>query len=301
MSEDGSPDLNDQAVARCREMGFDELAAFVEDCLEKPHGPDPGGDRPRTREEFGALWAMLREKHAALPDDPPPPPPPRSPLAKARDKRESTMGHLRRARGGESRANKRAIRTMEDTLDRLDREIERRLAAGETHGYGHARARTPEGPKRRRRDAMYRLLGKIERAFEPEPTGRLRWRPFEAQDPSPENIREHYEGHLRRQGKLDKFDQGRLKAATDLPYKEWWVPAEGFGGFDAYSILSFEHTGKVLLECPIWGNAAYVVDAGEEVWKDMTKRAMVESGLAEQIPHRGEDWPQKIRRALDLA
>lgn len=117
---------------------------------------------------------------------------------------------------------------------------------------------------------------------------------------SPENIREHYEGHLRRQGKADRFDQRRLDAALELPWIDWWVPEEGFRGFDAYGILTFGGTEKVLLECPIYGNAAYVVDAGEGVWKDMTKRAMVESGLAEQIPHRGEYWPQKIGRALGL-
>lgn len=132
------------------------------------------------------------------------------------------------------------------------------------------------------------------------PTGRLRWTPFEAAEPTAENIRRHYRDHLRRQGKEDKFDQRRLDAALALPYVDWLVPDEGFGGFDAYSILTIEGTSKVLLECPIWGNAAYVVDADQEVWKGMTKRGLVESGLAKQIPHRGEDWPEKIRRALDL-
>jgi hypothetical protein len=73
------------------------------------------------------------------------------------------------------------------------------------------------------------------------------------------------------------------------------VPEEGFGGFDAYGIFTFEGTSKVLLECPIYGNAAYVVDADQGDRKNMTKRGMVESGLAEQIPHHGEDWPAKIR------
>ncbi len=132
------------------------------------------------------------------------------------------------------------------------------------------------------------------------PTGRLRWTPFEAAEPTAENIRRHYRDHLRRQGREDKFDQRRLDAALALPYVEWLVPDEGFGGFDAYGILTIEGTSKVLLECPVWGNAAYVVDADQEVWEGMTKRAMVESGLAKQIPHRGEDWPAKIRQALDL-
>jgi len=78
------------------------------------------------------------------------------------------------------------------------------------------------------------------------------------------------------------------------------VPEEGFGGFDAYGVFTFEGTSKVLLECPIYGNAAYVVDADQGDWKNMTKRGMVESGLADQIPHRGEDWPAKITQALGI-
>lgn len=132
------------------------------------------------------------------------------------------------------------------------------------------------------------------------PTGRLRWRPFRAAEPTPANIRGHYREHLRRQGKADTFDQRRLDAALALPYEDWYVPEEGFGGFDAYGVFTFRHTAKVLLECPIWGNAAYVVEDEQGAWKDMTKRAMVDSGLAKQIPHRGENWPAKIRRALDL-
>lgn len=33
---------------------------------------------------------------------------------------------------------------------------------------------------------------------------------------------------------------------------------------------------KVLLECPIWGNAAYVIDADEQVWREKTKQQMTD-------------------------
>jgi hypothetical protein len=77
-------------------------------------------------------------------------------------------------------------------------------------------------------------------------------------------------------------------------------PEEGLGGFDAYGIFTIEGTSRVLLECPVYGNAAYVVDADQGDWKNITKRGMIESDLAEQIPHRGEDWPAKIRQALGI-
>lgn len=155
----------------------------------------------------------------------------------------------------------------------------------------------------RQRGFVERIRRKINSTFgtaAESPTDRLRWRPFESAEPTPANIRRHYHDHLRRQGKADRFDQRRLDAATALPYVDWWVPEEGFGGFDAYGIFTFEGTSKVLLECPIYGNAAYVVDADQGDWKNMTKRGMIESGLAEQIPHRGEDWPAKIKRALGI-
>jgi hypothetical protein len=148
--------------------------------------------------------------------------------------------------------------------------------------------------------AVNRISKAVDRAFKPQPTGRMQWRPLPPGEASPQKIRGHYHERLRREGRLDKFDQARLDTATALPYEEWWVPTEGFGGFDAYSIISFAHTGKVLLECPIYGNAAFVINADEEVWREMTKQELTDSGLAERIPHQGENWPLKVRQALDL-
>jgi len=111
----------------------------------------------------------------------------------------------------------------------------------------------------------------------------------------------HYRERLQHEGRIDRLNQDRLATATALRYKEWWVPTEGFGGFDAYNIISFEHTNKVLLECPIYGNAAYVIDAPEEVWQEMTKQQLTESGLAVRIPHQGANWPAKVRQAFDIA
>lgn len=147
---------------------------------------------------------------------------------------------------------------------------------------------------------MSKLLGDIENAFKRRPTGRFQWRPLPPGEASPQRVRGHYRQRLHHEGRLDKFDQDRLDTATALPYKKWWVPTEGFGGFDAYSIITFAHTNKVLLECPIYGNAAYVINADEEVWREMTKQELADSGLAEKISHRGENWPTKVRRALDL-
>jgi hypothetical protein len=43
-----------------------------------------------------------------------------------------------------------------------------------------------------------------------------------------------------------------------------------------------------------------VINADEEVWREMTKQELTDSGLAERIPHQGETWPVKVRQALEL-
>jgi hypothetical protein len=206
------------------------------------------------------------------------------------------LGHLESAPGN-PKVKKRDVKQMRQTLKRLDKTIEEMEESGE---YEHPSVANPETPKQAGKRTLSKLLGDIERAFQRRPTGRFQWRPLPPGEASPQKVRGHYRERLHHEGRLDKFDQDRLDQATALPYEEWWVPTDGFGGFDAYSIISFSHTDKVLLECPIYGNAAYVIDAEVEVWREMTKHELAESGLAEKIPHRGDDWPKRVRRALDL-
>jgi hypothetical protein len=47
----------------------------------------------------------------------------------------------------------------------------------------------------------------------------------------------------------------------------------------------FDHTERVLLECPVEDNAIYVLDSGEDRLLRMTKRELRESG-EEGHPHR---------------
>lgn len=294
LSEDGSPEVNEQAVERCREMGFGELEGFIKGNLERRWESAPGGERPRSIEEFRVLWKLLRDKFDAMPPDPSPK---IDPLRKARAKRERTEDLVYDEAPGNPKFKKKDIKQMRQTLDKLDREIEEMEESGE---YDGPPTPLPDTPKRVAGRTVSKLLGDIENAFARQPTGRFQWQPLPPGEASPQKVRGHYRERLHHEGRLDKFDQARLDEVTALPYEEWLVPTEGFGGFDAYSILTFAHTSKVLLECPIYGNAAYVIDAEEEVWREKTKQELTASGLAENIPHRGEDWPAKIRQALDL-
>ena len=141
-------------------------------------------------------------------------------------------------------------------------------------------------PRSRLASRLYRSSSKTSRALL-HPTGRFQWRPLPQGQASPQRVRGHYRERLDHEGRLDKFDEDRLATATSLPYEEWWVPTERFGGFDAYSIISFAHTDKVLLECPIYGNAAYVIDAPTEVWQDQA-RAHRGGPCGEDSPPGGE-------------
>ena len=281
-------------MERCRKMDFDEHADFLSDCLYRLYDPDPAGERPHSMDELRMVWRLLRQKQEAMPPDPPPS---LNPLQKACAKRKRTESLLYDEAPGNPEFKKKHLKRMRQTLDSLNREIERLDATSE---YDHAPPPVPETPRRAAGRTVSKLLGDIENAFKRRPTGRFQWRPLPPGEASPQKVRGHYRERLHHEGRLDKFDQDRLDQATALPYEEWWVPTDGFGGFDAYSIISFSHTDKVLLECPIYGNAAYVIDAEVEVWREMTKHELAESGLAQKIPHRGDDWPKKVRQALDL-
>jgi hypothetical protein len=188
---------------------------------------------------------------------------------------------------------------MKTRLPALEREVAR-LSAEEEHHHAESFAQYQRQANSPRGRAVERIVRKIDRRFRAQPTGRIHWQPLPAGEATPTKLRHYYHDRLSQEGRLDKFDEDRLDKATELPWVEWWVPTEEFGGFDAYSIISFAHTEKVLLECPIYANAAYVINAAEDVWREMTKQDLVDSGLAVKVPHQGRHWDAKIRRALEL-
>lgn len=288
MQDDAAPYMD-----RCRELGIDEHAQVIVDWLEQRYDPDPGGDRPHDKDAFLAAWRLLRQKVDAMPPDPPAP---LSPLEKAYRKRRRTKDLLNWA-PGDPKFSKKDIYKMQKTLAELNREIDYMEERG---GYNTRPAHPADTPRQDAARKASRIFAQIENVFEPQPTGRIHWQPLPRPEATPQRIRRHYRERLHLEGRLDKYDEERLTQATALPYVDWWVPTEGFGGFDAYSIFTFDHTTKVLLECPIYGNAAYVINADMEVWREMKKQELIESGLAENIPHQGEHWPAKIRHALDL-
>jgi hypothetical protein len=81
-----------------------------------------------------------------------------------------------------------------------------------------------------------------------------------------------------------------------LSPSECYVGREGWKG---YVVFTFESTSRVLLECPIEGNALYVLD---ENWKTMLGLSKGEirerhQGQHVRVVHRG-DWLSRAETAL---
>ncbi len=260
------------------------------------YDPDPGWDRPHTREEFLVVWRLLRKKSDSMSPDPSPPP---NPLEKAYAKRGRTEDLLYDEAPGNPKFNKKQIRQMERTLDKLDREIEEMEATGK---YDPPPAPATETQKQVAARTATKIFEDIESAFERKLTGRrLQWRPARPGSLSIGNIRRHCEERRLRDPEF-KFDMDRIEKAYELGPDD--PPWEGPDGFDGYIIFTFPGTAKALMECPEIGNAAYVIHKDWESWSQMNKQELMaeaeRGGEVTRILHHGEDWPTKVRQALDL-
>ncbi|MDQ3522687.1 MAG: hypothetical protein M3434_10180, partial [Gemmatimonadota bacterium] len=95
---------------------------------------------------------------------------------------------------------------------------------------------------------------------------------------------------------LKDFSQDRLDKMLALPRSNWKKGKEGFFG---YIVLMFDHTDRVLLECPVEGNAIYVLNSGEDRLLRMKKQQLRESGEAIRIFHTG-DWYRRLKDELGI-
>lgn len=289
--------MNDQVVVRCREMGVDELASFIGDSLEKMHDPDPRWDRPYTYDEFLVVWRQLRKKADAISHNPSAP---RNPLEKAYAKRRRAKNLLYGESPDSLRLNKKDKHQIKLRLDSLNLHIEKMEESGE---YDLSSSSAPKTPKQEAARTATRVFEDIELAFKQQPKGgrRLQWRPGRSGSLSIGSIRRYCE-ERRRSDPEFKYDMGRIEKAYELnPEDPPWV---GPDGFDGYVIFTFPGTEKALMECPEVGNAAYVMRKDWQDWSRMDKQDLMaeaeRAGEVTRIPHRGGDWPEKIRRALDL-
>ena len=152
-----------------------------------------------------------------------------------------------------------------------------------------------------RDEAVRRTYRKVKRAFEgtrvsgPRRIGTL---PFEIAPPG-ERTNDHVYAYYRevlRRGQLAEFDQERLDKILTLPRSGL---LKGKVGFYGYIVLQFDHTEKVLLECPVYGKALYVLESGEERLLAMNKQELIASDEAKRIFHT-KNWYQRVKQELAI-
>jgi hypothetical protein len=124
-------------------------------------------------------------------------------------------------------------------------------------------------------------------------------RDFEIASPgeqSDEHVRRYYREVVGRDRLEGVFSQDRFEKMLALPRSNW---QKGKASFYGYIVLMFDHTERVLLECPVEDNAIYLLDSGEDGLLKMNKRQLRESGEAKRIFHRG-DLYQRLKDELGI-
>lgn len=315
-------------IERCREMSFAQLVRFLDNALERltrPSGPG-GGDLPRSQKELLSLCDMLCEKAEAENKAAPVPQPPNykgpdnpgsfTPSDKLRSlyaRRERYEKHVDDAYRGDSKI------LQEWTEDELKKVEERELyPAEEKERQQHAKlvaeyeeARKPyreqyqrwaaEKSRRQEREAnreatVRRLYRDIRRHFSAKTITTLPWEIAAAGEGTDNRaVYAYYEEVLSRDG-LDAFDRERLGLILSLPRTGLMI---GKAGWYGYIVLTFDHTKKALMDCPVPDNAVYVLDSSEERLLKMKKPQLRASGEARRIFHT-EGWFQRVKKALDI-
>ena len=93
-----------------------------------------------------------------------------------------------------------------------------------------------------------------------------------------------------------EFDPSRLKKIASLRPIRCYVGKESWNG---YVVFEFRHSSRVVMECPIEGNATYVITGN---WRNMIShtKAELRDGYRNdhvRVVHKG-DWLDRIRQAL---
>lgn len=299
----------------CKKMDFGRLRQFIDDSLQEP--PTVGlDDRPRSKEDFLALLEMLCGKIDAsglpviLPalDKPPvfPQFEPSEQLKSLLDQREKlkvTLEMVRRHRSVETNwiivQRRRKLRLLEGDINLLEsRERQNYEKRRDAHlrPYQEAQRQRQRWPQRWQ--IIERMSRDIERVFKfgaIVPTSRLSWRVLPPGELSVSNVLEHY-GRLQRLNPHISYERDRITKAFSLRPNQCYVGSDEFEG---YIVLTFAHTSRTLLECPVFGNAIYILDSEWKRLSKMTKQELLTHPSANRIIHRG-DWFWRVKQELRI-
>jgi hypothetical protein len=314
---DGSIPLSPQEFSDLVRLMEAKAEAQKEDFTVPPRPVYDGPASPRTYSYHGALEAACRERNQV-----------RERLKSAREFRagQNRIQLLRE----ELRKAKRAILAVEDARERNEEEYRQRRRDYDQARELHERdllawERAAANVKRRRKahdgrkEIVNRARRRVARAFKPKSAPEMQElvvpemqelivpemqepiiRDFEIARPD-EQGDEHVLTYLEEvmgEGRLPgEWSQDRYDKMCALPRSNW---QKGKAGWYGYIAIMFPHTEKVVLECPVEGNAIYVLDTGEDRLLKMSKRHLRESGEAKRIFHTGDNWYRRLKDELGI-
>lgn len=281
-------------------MTFDELHQLVEHSLERRSSGNSDPADPGTEEEYFSLLRVLRKKapasrgsHAPLPKGLPHSPQQR--LNKLREKLERTELFLLTCRSNPS-TSKKDIKGAERKWDELVRDIKKLEYDIHFRGAGYRWSGGTESAPPTPSQMVERLRRKIERAFRPVmAVTQYQWESVPpGENPVDAIARSFKEWHQR--NPRAAYDEGRIEKARSLKPKRGFT---GKRGFDGYFIYAFDYTEKMIMECPFYGNAIFVLGPSlePERWLQMKKQEIMEHPEATRIPHR-EGWFDRVKEEL---
>ena len=125
------------------------------------------------------------------------------------------------------------------------------------------------------------------------PTNRLSWNVLPAGEWSVAGIRQHYNRLQRRYPHIE-YDRERIDKALSLNPDQCFI---GKNEFEGYIVFTFAHTPKTLLECPVFGNAIYIIHSDWKRLSRKTKQELKRSPEVTRIIHRA-NWFQRVKREL---
>ena len=316
-------------------MGFAQLRRFIHDAVESlSHPLSPANEKyPRAKEELLALCDVLSAKAERLKRNAPALERPTYDGPKhpgyfftPSTKLEALYAEQRRADRRVDEAiryeySKTYLEYIEDELERIEsktapveareqREHNARLDAyyqarkPYEHRYQSWRAHSEKlhEDELQRDKAVRSAYRKVKDAFNPKRGSGLKGMgslPFELAAPGEGTDNQavyRYYREVLSQGGLDGFDQERLDNLLALPRRGWM---RGTSGFYGYIVLLFDHTEKVIMECPVRDNAIYVLDSGERRLLEKNKQELIASPEAKRIFHTG-DWYSRLKKELGI-
>ncbi len=304
----GSPeDVPLDLRVACEAIDFVDLRRFIDDCLMDQEN-ELGLDCPQSEEAFLGLLEILRAKAGeltpltnALPRHGIPsatlPFAPSERLLALRTERIRLEAGVRAAERDRPAA-RRSIRKLRRKLERSIAEV---TALEKREREEHIkRQNAAQDPRWRRAQIVARVERDIRRAFKfgaPWPTRRLPWRLLPPGELTIERLRYHYQG-LQHHNLHIGYDWQRLEKTVSLRLERCYV---GTDEFEGYVVFTFARTERALLECPVYGNAIYVLGPD---WRRLSKLSKQEllsgrTGGVTKIVHTG-DWFRRARLALEI-